>query len=376
MSVTISSVITMFFLNSLLILLLCLLFKNNNLMQRIGPKCMILLLIFALIRMFLPFEFSYTYSIGIEEVCMPFWRLLKYSFLPEPLELTIWQAFIFIWAAGIVFLIIRKWYIYRRVIHLLKFLPEEKWESFCEKYQINPAQFQGIERIKIVRCNLFESPCLIGLKRRFLVLSDMEYDKEQFYYIILHEMMHMKNKDTVWKTCIDFLCMIFWWNPIFWILRKEVFQLLEVQNDTRIAKILSENERIYYMECLKDTAVQISREVPAYSTAFSGNDLKELKRRLNLLAGYKSFCHGRQVILGLLVCMALFMTSAVILEPYSLDKIEDDGIPLTPENTYLIKSGEGYKVYFQKKYLFTTNDISPFKGMTIYESNKEAEKNE
>lgn len=50
MKLTISSVLTMCVLNSMLIMFLCLLFKSRKVMQRIGPVCMIVLLLAIVVR--------------------------------------------------------------------------------------------------------------------------------------------------------------------------------------------------------------------------------------------------------------------------------------------------------------------------------------
>lgn len=376
MALTISSVITMCFLNSLLILLLCLLLKRDIVLSKVGPKCMIILLLVILIRMFLPFEFSYAYSIRVEDWLSPFRRLLLHLLLTEPFELTVWQLLVFLWAAGIVLQVVYKLYTYRKVNRLMFLLPKEKWDSFCEKHQINPGDFNFGREITVVCSEQFQSPCLVGWKRCYLVLPAVEYEKEQLYYIILHEMMHAKNRDIGWKILMDLLCVIFWWNPVFWYLRKELFQLLEMRNDIRIIEKLSEKEKVSYMECLKDTAVQIVKKDIASSVAFSRSDLKALKRRLKLIAGYKSFGRGQQVFLSVLVGIVLFLMSMVVFEPYSIKQVVGEGFPITSDNTYLIKNGNKYDVYVNDEHIMTTDDLDSFRNIIIYNNMKEAQENE
>lgn len=376
MALTISSVITMCFLNSLLILLLCLLFKRDAVLKRVGPKCMIILLLVILVRMFLPFEFSYTYSIRVVELISPFRRLLLHPLLTEPFELRVWQLLVFLWVAGACLQAVYKLYTYRRVNRLISLLPQEKWDSFCEKHQINPADFNFSREIKVVCSTHFQSPCLVGFKRCYLVLPDKAYEKEQLRYIILHEMMHAKNRDIGWKILMDLLCVLFWWNPVFWYLRKELFQLLEMQNDIRIIEKLSEKEKVRYMECLKDTAVQIVKKDIASSVAFSRNDLKALKRRLKLIAGYKSFGRRQQALLCLLVGIVLFLMSMIVFEPYSLGKLSEEGVPLTSDTTYLIRNEDKFDVYVNDEYVMTIDNLRTFRNVKIYNNIKEAQENE
>ena len=54
MGITITSVLTSCILNSLLILVLCIVFRRNSVMYRIGPGCMIVFYVAVILRMFVP----------------------------------------------------------------------------------------------------------------------------------------------------------------------------------------------------------------------------------------------------------------------------------------------------------------------------------
>lgn len=238
---------------------------------------------------------------------------------------------------------------------------------------MNPEEYQDVAKFKVVNHKEYGSPYLIGVRTPCLILPKADYQDEQIRYIVLHEIMHVRNKDIIWKMAIDLLCTVFWWNPVFKYLKKELFRLIEMRNDMQIAASLSEEEQIQYMECLKDTAVQLSGQDIAFGVGFSHSDFKELKMRMELLADNQAYSHWHRIIFSLIVGGLLVVSTTVIIQPYSYNEVEGIGTvtPITDENTFLIKNGELYDVYVDGEYLYTTDEIEPFYDVNIYNNTKE-----
>lgn len=365
MSITITSVLTTCLLDSLLILFICILARRNFIIQKAGPGCMIVILLASMIRMCLPFEFWYTYSLYIEGTLQPFMRALFYQIYSGTIEITVADILLSVWCLGavisLIYSIISYWHLKRYV----SILPKEKWGDILEKYHLEGENYKGIEKITIAYSQNIQSPCVIGLGHPCVLLPKVTYSDEQFKYIMMHEMMHVKNKDILCKVLIDLLCMIFWWNPIFRYLRKELFQLIEMHNDMEIVSELPEPKIVGYMEALKDTAVQMSKRQQAYAVTFNQSSKVALKRRLNLIKDATHFYRIWQTILCSLAILMLFLTSTVIIEPFSLERI-DEGTMVTSENTYLIINGDKYDVYIEGEYMMTVDNLEGFEDVNIY----------
>lgn len=375
MDLTISSVVTMCLLNSVLVVALCLFFRLDVILKRIGPSCMIVLLLAMVLRMFVPFEFPYTYSVRIEDLLTPVRRVLTYAILSEPMKVTVWHVLIGIWILGSVLCFAERLYCYGKITRCIQLLPRKEWSEISKQYHFAVERYPDITKIKVVCSNQINSPYLVGFRTPYLVLPDVAYKANQFRYIVLHELMHVRNKDISWKILIDLLCTVFWWNPVFVLLKRELFQLIEMRNDMQIISMLSDEETIAYMECLRDMAVQLTGKDVAFGLSFSRSELKELSRRMRLLASDKHFSTLLQVVLSVVVGALLLLTTAVIVEPYSVEKVEE-GIVATAGNTILIKNGDKYDVYIEGEYFFTTEDLTPFPGVEIYNDIKEVPQDE
>ncbi|MFR7991346.1 MAG: M56 family metallopeptidase [Lachnospiraceae bacterium] len=375
MDLTISSVLTTCIWTSILIVALCVLCKSRVAMKRIGPRCMIIVFMVIIIRMFVPIEFPFTYSWYVEDFLTPFRRLFEFKLLERPVIFKVWHLLIAVWAVGVLLGIVRRVYAYTAFMRYMKLLPEESWHVLAEKYQLDLSRYSQIEQIKIVFCQQVDSPYVFGVKTSYLVLPAKEYAKEQFYYILLHEVMHVRNRDVLWKVLIDLLCTVFWWNPVFYYLKREMFQMIEMRNDMQILSLLSEEEKISYMQCLKDVAVQLAGKDVSFGVAFSRNNLRELHRRMDFIAHFKEFGTCLQLMLCVAVFAFLMLSSVVVVEPYSFDQ-DSVGIAMTDDNTYLIKNGDQYEVYIDGVYIFKTDDLAPFKNVKIYNNSQEVDTND
>lgn len=371
MNLSIESVLTMCILCSILLLMLCLISKIDVVMEAVGADCLTVLLFVGIIRMFFPLESSYTYSIYIEDVLMPLREGIRYAVLVKPVEIRVWQILLAIWLGGCIVCLLKKIVTYRQFMRFIRMMPELNWETLCAEYGLEPGRYADMERVRIVRSGLIQVPYIVGIRNFYLALPETRYEQEEFRYIVLHEMMHVKNKDTIWKMLIDLLCSVFWWNPALSYVKRELFQIVEIRNDEHILSMLTEEEAVSYMKSLATVAVKLRGKDRSFGLGFSKSNVKELNRRMRLMRSNNQTKRFMQVLLSFIMCALLLFTGLVIIEPYSLEGAGDGGIAITSENAVLIKNGEVYEVYVSGKYIFTTEDLLGFDGIKIYESMEE-----
>lgn len=84
-----------------------------------------------------------------------------------------------------------------------------------------------------------ESAFGVGVLRRYIILPDKMYTDTELYYILLHEYTHFCNRDTAVKLLVTLFCIVFWWNPVVYLLQKDLEQTLELKCDRAIAQTLN-----------------------------------------------------------------------------------------------------------------------------------------
>ncbi len=326
--------------------------------------------------MLLPFEFSYTREIWVEDVLSPFRDVLRFCVFNNPIKIRIWHILAILWGFGIIVSLGYKLKTYKSILRLVSFLPEISKVDLFERYHLDKKLLEGLEGVTVVVREGAFSPFVIGLRKPYIILQDAGYSDEQICYILLHEWMHITNKDIFLKFILDLFCTVFWWNPIITYFEKELFRLIEIQNDQRLTMGFSEETVVRYMQCLKDVALQLSGKETPFALSFNKSNGRELERRLEFLANKGKICYWHQILLSVVFGVLMVASFFVIIEPYSYKEVEEEGVCITEENAFIVENGECYDVYIEGKYGFTVNDLIGLDNIVIYESIEEANENE
>ena len=373
-NISLSSVLNISVFITIALMIMSVFLRKGRLVKKVGPNCLMYLLMLLIIRMFIPIEFKFADEIPLMDIYTPFYRLLETPIrFGNLLTVCIYQILLAIWIIGAVVSIMSKLVSYRKIRRYTSILPLSDTDDIKERIG-NDNILDLLDNVKVAYSKEVNSPYLIGFFKPLIVLPMIDYTDEQLRYVIAHELMHAKNKDIFWKILADILCTVFWWNPIFNFLRDQLFKMIEIRNDREIIKDFDDKEIVGYLECLMNTAIHVSGRDVIFSVSFSRSDFEELQLRMGLVSENRRYSKKLQFILSVVVMAVIFVTSSFIIEPFTLPDEEeaDGGVPLNSENTFLIEKEDGYDVYVYDEYLFTTNDLRPFWDVPIYESLEEA----
>lgn len=95
-----------------------------------------------------------------------------------------------------------------------------------------------------------ESPMIIGFIKPVLVLPKEQYDSEDLFFILKHELVHFKRGDVYLKLLFVTANAVHWFNPIIWIMQKEAVIDMELSCDERVTKDTGYAVRKAYTETL------------------------------------------------------------------------------------------------------------------------------
>lgn len=289
-----------------LALLVCFLFKSDRILKRIGPACMFTVILAFMLRILRP-GYYFGYALTNARVLIPCRRFLQYILLEKPFTIAVWHLLALLWGTVAVCSFGYRLWVYCRFVRWVSLLPKMEWTSFCQQYCPEQTDCQWADRIKIAYGKQVLSPCVVGICHPCIVLPQISYRPEQLRYILLHESIHIRNHDIIKKMGIDLFCTVFWWNPVYWYIKKVLFQLIEMRNDMQIVSCASREEYICYMECLKDTAVHLLKQNRTFITAFSRSDFQELKRRMRLIAAKGEVSCWQQVLLSIFTAQLMII---------------------------------------------------------------------
>lgn len=155
-------------------------------------------------------------------------------------------------------------------------------------------------RISIWKYSKAASPMLIGFLKPVLVLPGEEYNKEELFFIIKHELVHFKRHDIWMKLLLVVANGVHWFNPLVWIMQKEAVIDMEMSCDERVVQNIDYAGKKAYAEALFSTFHRRYAGKTLLSTQFQGGKQIMKKRFKNILLG-KRKRNGLLLLTGIAV---------------------------------------------------------------------------
>lgn len=197
------------------------------------------------------------------------------------------------------------------------------------------------------------SPMVAGLFRPILLLPQEEWDATELYYVLRHELTHIKRRDTLYKALLLLCNGLHWFNPAVWIMRYRAYQTLEICCDMTVVEGATRGVRMQYCETIMATA---QRSAGLGMAATFGSTKKSIMERFKEIFSEKRKKRGTAVLLVVLAVAvlagcsislgaALVGDQAELPEPLSTgqsaDKpVEEEPVSISiPENTVTLSSG-------------------------------------
>jgi beta-lactamase regulating signal transducer with metallopeptidase domain len=164
------------------------------------------------------------------------------------------------------------------------------------------------ETVRLACSSRVNTPMLIGVLRPVVVLPQLAYTANgmgrELYGILRHELTHYHRQDIVYKWLAVFVTSLHWFNPLVYLIRREIGDACELSCDEAVIKNMSISERKGYGNTL--LALAAKQRIPASvmaTTLCEGK--KQLKGRLMGIMHYKK---KTQAAIAFMIILALALT--------------------------------------------------------------------
>lgn len=224
-------------------------------------------------------------------------------------------------------------------------VPEEtelqRWMQKCREQQ----RLRHFPEIRIQEDAA--SPMLFGYFHPKLLVPPETYRSEELELVLKHELTHAKHGDLWYKLLILLVCDLYWFNPLFRLMKNLAFQDVEYVCDERVTKDMSPGERKAYGSVILKTMEDADPGNLPLSTQFAANQ-KTVKRRLGNLFTGTDLRRGIPVLAGLMI--VFFISTACILVTEQKTRALTGGVRETAEElgqeietvpTYLVDDLQG-----------------------------------
>ena len=160
-------------------------------------------------------------------------------------------------------------------------------------------------KVELLLCPGVGSPLLLGLLRPRVLLPQEDYPEEQLLMMLRHELTHYRSRDLWVKAVALGTACLHWFNPLAWLLVRELDRCGELRCDHRTTRTMTAGEKKRYGRMLLDVAQGEHLAAPSGAVTLA-MDRGELKRRLTLLKSPR-----KPAPLDRAVSLALALTVAV-----------------------------------------------------------------
>ncbi len=159
-------------------------------------------------------------------------------------------------------------------------------------------------------CTLLSTPMLVGVLRPIILLP--QNAAGNLTYTLLHELIHFKRRDTLYKWLMQFTLCLHWFNPAVWLAAREMGKDCELSCDEAVLKLAGCHPKQYGDTLLANISRSNSNIAGSLPLSEGG---RTMKARLEAI---KSFDMGNRpkrlfvsILTAILVFTAVFMGCAV-----------------------------------------------------------------
>lgn len=360
MSVSLGPFMTCFVTILILTVYAYVMMKRSNDFFRGTVKIIFAIIAVIMLRMMVPVNFPFTKTIYSSKLLIGLGNIV-YANVYGDREILVSDLLLWLWIGVAVILLIRYFYKRVKVRRILEQYvikdtdTKEYYESFLNDTKIRS--------IKIAVIPGEKQAAIFGVIRPIMILPDAVLEEKTVAHMIRHEMKHYANYDLWLKFFVDLLVVIHWWNPVVYVMRKELSLAFELSNDYMVTRDMPELEKLEYAQTLVQAAKLMSNQ-QAYDLNLTGGECLETRIQMLLKEKTTEKVRGRVLTATNLLFVFLIMIISLVFVPevsykesMPYDSEEFDGaFDITPENAYYLKTKDGYELYTDGVYRGTDQE--------------------
>jgi len=185
----------------------------------------------------------------------------------------------------------------------------------CKVYAAIPVRKPALYSAETVK-----TPLMYGVFSPKIVLPERSYDEELLHNILRHELMHYRRLDTLYKWAAAVILSAHWFNPLSWLIRRELNRACELSCDEMLLRSMTRQEKQSYGNTLLSMAASAALPAGVVATTFA-TEKRNLKERLVQIMNYKK--SGARLLAAVLA-LVLLAGFGMAVGPAAIKAAADD----------------------------------------------------
>ena len=221
--------------------------------------------------------------------------------------------------------------------------------------------------IPVYSTAFLKSPIIVGLLKPCIYLPIhliSDYHESDMRYMLLHELQHYRHKDALANYLMNFVGVLYWFNPFVWFALREMRNDREIACDTSVLKMLEADDYEDYGNTLINFIEKVSSSPFPFASSLSGN-MKQMKRRIINIASYEkpTFYKKLKGLTAFILIAVLILGLTPFISTYAADesryqwKSSSENISYVDFSKYFGKYEGSFVLYDQENDIWSIHDI-------------------
>ena len=204
-------------------------------------------------------------------------------------------------------------------------------------------------KVQVFRTERASTPMGVGIFRRKIILPCGDIPQRELEYILRHEYTHFLHGDLWVKLLTQVYCCLFWWNPLVYLLRRDLPQILEIRCDMAVTKDYTVSQKAEYLQTIVNSLKRMgkerdtSRQFLVSARLLASEDSLSLVERFRLISGGQE---PRRLMAASLVtgALCLLFVSYLFIFQSAYEPGEQDYLDISSNPFLVVDFGEAYLV--------------------------------
>lgn len=178
---------------------------------------------------------------------------------------------------------------------------EEKINKICSEMKLKNISYAFSKSIT--------TPMVVGIFKKRIMLPENILKIENYEMILMHEIVHIKNKDIECKFILLLINSIYWFNPVIYKFIDQVEEVLELKCDEIVLENRPQIYKIKYAQVLLNQIEENRNFKYRFSLNFANKRRNIMKRFSNIVEKNKN---KNMIGVSCIVASAIIISSAII----------------------------------------------------------------
>ena len=221
--------------------------------------------------------------------------------------------------------------------------------------------------IPVYSTAFLKSPIIVGLLKPCIYLPIhliSDYHESDMRYMLLHELQHYRHKDALANYLMNFVGVLYWFNPFVWFALRKMRNDREIACDTSVLKMLEADDYEDYGNTLINFIEKVSSSPFPFASSLSGN-MKQMKRRIINIASYEkpTFYKKLKGLTAFILIAVLILGLTPFISTYAADesryqwKSSSENISYVDFSKYFGKYEGSFVLYDLENDIWSIHDI-------------------